>query len=336
MTTEDSAKSPQLDPQLAAELHTDLAAVENIIQESVHCDVALLHDASRHLVDAGGKRHRPLLTLLAARFGEHTDPDVLRAAAAVELVHMAALCHDDVMDEAPLRRGVPSVNARWGDDVALLAGDYLFSRSFLLMAALPSLPARLEVGTFAELVTGQIREMDGPGPDDDPLDHYLAVVSEKTASLMRTCVRIGALTAAAADAHVTALAEYGTLLGIAFQMSDDLLDVTGRKASSGKTPGTDLDQGVTSLPVLYALQGTDAESRRLNELLAPGRKRDGLSGAEREEALALLRAHPSLDRTRKQVWEYAERARAALAPLPDGPAKDGLASLCVAVAERDR
>lgn len=335
VSSEDSAKAPQLDPQLTTELHTDLKAVEQIIRDTVQSDIPLLHDASRHLMDAGGKRHRPLLALLAARFGDHTDPDVLHGAAAVELVHMAALCHDDVMDEAQLRRGVPSVNARWGDDMALLAGDYLFSRSFLLLAALKSLPARLEVNTFSELVTGQVREMTGPGPDDDPFTHYLAVVSEKTASLMRTCVRIGALTSGAEKAYVTALEEYGELLGVAFQISDDLLDVVGKKGKSGKTPGTDLDQGVNSLPVLYATQGTDPESARLRELLAHGRE-GTLGDEERAEALALLREHPALERTRKQLWDYAERARAALEPLPDGPAKDGLASLCVVVAERDR
>jgi heptaprenyl diphosphate synthase len=319
--------------ELAADLHSDLTAVDQIVQDSVKSDVALLHEASRHLMDAGGKRYRPLLTLLAARFGDPSDPDVLRAAAAVELVHLAALYHDDVMDRATLRRGVPSVNAKWNDSVAILAGDFLFSRAFLLLAALPVRAARMEVQTFSSLVAGQIREMDGPADDQDPVDHYLTMVTEKTASLMRSCVRLGALVSGADETAVRALEDFGEALGVAFQVSDDLLDLVGRKEEFGKLPGSDLSKkSVTTLPLLYATQGDDPASTRLRELVA----REDLTADERAEALALLGTHPALDRTREFLRGYAERADAALAPLPEGPAKDGLRAMCTAVVERTR
>ncbi|WP_308416585.1 polyprenyl synthetase family protein [Streptomyces sp. AJS327] len=334
MTNGESAKLTALDPDVTAGLNTDLAAVEQIIRDAVKCDVPLLHEASRHLMDAGGKRHRPLLTLLAARFGNASDPDVLRAAAAVELVHIAALCHDDVLDKAALRRGVPSVNARWGEPVAILTGDFLFSQAFLLLAVVPSQAARLEVNTFAELVTGQFREMAGPAPEEDPLDYYVTMATEKTASLMRSCVRLGALTSGADETAVRALERFGEALGVAFQITDDLLDLSESAQKSGKRPGADLNKNAPALPLLYAVRDTGPASDRLRELLESVPEGNGLDDDAREEALGLLRSHPALDRTREQLETYVQRAKDALAPLPEGPARDGLAAMCVAVAHR--
>ena len=341
MTNGESTQLPSLDPDLTTALNSDLAAVEQIIRDAVKCDVPLLHEASRHLMDAGGKRHRPMLTLLAAHFGNSgdlpgnsSDPDVLRAAAAVELVHIAALCHDDVLDRAALRRGVPSVNARWGEPVAILTGDFLFSQAFLLLAVLPSLTARLEVNTFAELVTGQFREMAGPSSEDDPFDYYVVMATEKTASLMRSCVRLGALTSGADDGTVRVLEEFGDALGVAFQISDDLLDLTDNAKQSGKRPGADLNKGAPALPLLYAVQGNDAASVRLRELLDAAPAGGDLDDRSREEALELLRAHSALDRTREQLERYVDRARTALEPLPDCPARDALSAVCAAVAHR--
>ncbi|WP_201787475.1 polyprenyl synthetase family protein [Wenjunlia vitaminophila] len=333
MTAGTHSGLPTLAEELAVELISDMAAVDQIVQDAVKSDVRLLHDACRHLMDAGGKRYRPMLTLLAARFGDHRDPDVLRAAAAVELVHLAALYHDDVMDKATLRRGVPSVNAKWNDAVAILAGDYLFSQAFLLLAAMHSQPARMEVQTFSLLVAGQFREMSGPEPGTDPVDHYVAMVSDKTASLMRSCLRLGALVARADQEAVHALEAFGQNLGVAFQVSDDLLDLVGKEEEFGKHLGGDLiKKSVTTLPLLYATRGNDPASVRLRELL----ETEELEAEARAEALSLLSAHPALDKTREVLRSYADRASTALDPLPDGPAKDGLRAMCTAVVERTR
>ncbi|MEU2724680.1 polyprenyl synthetase family protein [Streptomyces smyrnaeus] len=332
-----AGQPPLTDQELASALKADLAVVEDLIRDSIHSEAPLLHEASRHLIDAGGKRYRPMLTLLAARFGNPDDPDVLRAAAACELVHAAALCHDDVLDGASLRRGRTSVNARWSDAVAILTGDFLFAQAFLLLATVPQQEARLEVNTFVRLVTGQIREMTGPADGEDPTDYYVTMVSDKTASLLRACVRLGALTSGAGETVVRALEEYGDAFGVAFQISDDLLDLFGQEERSGKRQGTDLLKGAPTLPLLYALSGTGQDSERLREILGPvpgtGR-RTTLTAEERAEATELLRRHPAVERTRERLDAYIARARAALAPLSEGPAKDTLEALCAGVAHR--
>ncbi|WP_245996887.1 polyprenyl synthetase family protein [Streptomyces armeniacus] len=322
---------------LSTELKADLVGVEEIIRESIQSEMSLLHEASRHLMDAGGKRHRPMLTLLAARFGNPAEPDVLRSAAACELVHAAALCHDDVLDGATLRRGRPSVNARWNDAVAMLTGDFLFAQAFLLLARLPTLEARLEVNTFVRLVTGQIREMAGPADDEDPTDYYATMVSEKTASLLTACLRLGALASGADEGSVRALERYGEAFGLAFQISDDLLDLFGEEEKSGKRPGTDLLKGAPTLPLLYALSSPGKDSDRLRDLLgtaAPEGRRTQLTDEECAEAIGLLRHHPAVGRARERLDAYVEEARAALGPLPDGSAKDTLDLLCAGVAHR--
>ncbi|MFG3254480.1 polyprenyl synthetase family protein [Streptomyces sp. NPDC048172] len=328
---------PIADQELATDIKAELVDIEEIIRESIKSEMPLLHEASQHLMDAGGKRHRPMLTLLAARFGDPTGPSVLSTAAACELVHAAALCHDDVLDGATLRRGRPSVNARWNDAVAMLTGDFLFARAFLLLARLPVLEARLEVNTFVRLVTGQIREMTGPAEGEDPAVYYATMVSEKTASLLCACLRLGALTSGAEPEAVQALERYGEAFGLAFQISDDLLDLFGEEEKSGKRPGTDLVQGAPTLPLLYALNSPGEDSDRLRELLGttePGGRRTALGEAECAEAIELLRHHSAVARTRERLDAYVEEARAALAPLPDGPAKDTLDLLCAGVAHR--
>ncbi|MFF2654983.1 polyprenyl synthetase family protein [Streptomyces sp. NPDC058045] len=323
--------------ELGEELTADLAGVEEIIQVSIQSEVPLLHEASRHLMDAGGKRHRPLLTLLAARFGNPAEPDVLRAAASCELVHAAALCHDDVLDNATLRRGRPSVNARWSDEVAMLTGDFLFARSFLLLARLPMLEARLEVNTFVRLVTGAMQEMSGLAPDQDPDDYYATMVSGKTASLLCSCLRLGALTSGADEKYVRELGRYGEAFGLAFQITDDLLDLFGEEEKSGKRPGTDLLKGAPTLPLLYALRGSGEDSDRLRDLLGtaePAGRRSRLTDEECAEAIELLRHHDAVGRTRERLDAHIAQARAALAPLPDGAAKDTLDFLCTGLAHR--
>jgi heptaprenyl diphosphate synthase len=321
------------DAGLEAGVGTILAGVEAELRHTVASADPLVSAAARHLVDAGGKRFRPLLVALAAHFGDPFGSEVVKAAVVVELTHLATLYHDDVMDEASVRRGAPSVNSRWGNVVAILTGDYLFARAADVAAELGPEAVRIQAATFSRLVHGQIAETSGPRDGEEKIRHYLRVIEQKTGSLIATSVRFGGMFGGATPAQVNALAGYGETIGIAFQLSDDLLDIASESEQSGKTPGTDLREGVPTLPVLYA-QATDdgdAASARLREILATGPLTDDALHAE---ALGLLRESPALKRARETVRSYTERARSSLAVLPDQPARRALESLCDFIAER--
>lgn len=322
------------DPALEADLGATLAEMEAIIRVAVTSPDPLVSQAARHLADAGGKRFRPLLVALSAQFGDPKAPEVALAGAVVELTHLATLYHDDVMDEAAMRRGAPSANARWGNSVAILIGDYLFARAADYASELGIDAVRIQSKTFSRLVHGQIAETVGPGPTDDKIDHYLGVVVQKTGSLIAASTRMGAMFAGAPSDQVDQLAAYGETIGIAFQLSDDLLDITSDRSQSGKTPGTDLREGVLTLPVLYAMAADDGDgacARRLREILAGGAVTDDDLHAE---ALALLRASSAMKRARQTVQSYAEQARMALAGLPAVPARSALACLCDYIGDR--
>jgi heptaprenyl diphosphate synthase len=325
------------DPALDSDLRAGLTAVEEGLLEATKSDVPFITDAARHLLQAGGKRFRPLLVMLGAQFGDPYAPGVVPAAVVVELTHLATLYHDDVMDEADARRGVSSANTRWGNSVAVLTGDFLFSRASHILADLGPEAVRVQAESFERLVTGQILETVGPRDGRDPLDHYLEVLAGKTSSLMAVSGRFGAMMSGAGESTVHTLTQYGERIGIAFQLADDVLDIASDHHESGKTPGTDLREGIPTLPVLhvrkqYAQAGgsASADDRRLNELLDGDLTDDGLHA----EALGLLRAHPALEQARRDSLRYAEEARAALGPLPDGSAKQALAGLCDAVVHR--
>jgi heptaprenyl diphosphate synthase len=325
------------DETLEADVQAGLSAVEEGLLEATKSDVPFITDVSRHLLQAGGKRFRPLLVLLGAQFGDRHAPGVVPAAVVVELTHLATLYHDDVMDEAAVRRGVPSANARWGNSVAVLTGDFLFSRASHILADLGPEAVRVQAESFERLVTGQIMETVGPRDGRDPIDHYLDVLAGKTSSLMAVSGRFGAMMSGADESVVSILTQYGERIGIAFQLADDVLDIASDSHESGKTPGTDLREGIPTLPVLYVrrrhAQGLDADSaadRRLNELLDG----DLTDDARHAEALELLRAHPAMAQARRDTVRYADEARAALAPLPDIPAKRALAGLCDVVVHR--
>jgi heptaprenyl diphosphate synthase len=320
------------DPALEAAIVARLADVEARLHEAVYSDDPLVAEAARHLVDAGGKRFRPLLVAIAAQFGDPDRPEITTAAAVVELTHLATLYHDDVMDEADVRRGTVSANSRWGNSVAILVGDLLFARAADLAARLGPEAVRIQAHTFGRLVHGQIAETVGPR-DSDPVAHHLHVVTEKTGSLIATSARFGAMFAGAPPPQVGALARFGEQMGIAFQLSDDLLDIASREQESGKTPGTDLREGVPTLPVLYALASgeRDPDAVRLREILAAGPLTDAALHAE---ALALLRESTALKQARETVRGYAERARTELAGLPSIPALEALETLCDFIADR--
>jgi geranylgeranyl pyrophosphate synthase len=315
------------DPELSHLIKRGLDRVDELMHRELRSDLALTTEIALHLIDAGGKRFRPLFTLLAAQFGDGEAEDVITAAAAVELIHLATLYHDDVMDEAPMRRGAASANARWHNSVAILAGDYLFAHASRLVAGLGPDAVRITAETFAELVTGQMRETVGTADGVDPVAHYLRVVGEKTGSLIATAGRFGAMFAGAPADQVAALSRYGKHIGVAFQISDDVIDIASPAGESGKTPGTDLREGVRTLPMLYALAG---DCGRLAELLAGPITDDALV----DEALALLRESSGLARTRHKLAEVADAARAELATLPRTAATEALESLTHFVVER--
>jgi geranylgeranyl pyrophosphate synthase len=316
------------EPALAAAVRRGLGRVETLLHDELRSELDFITQAALHLVDAGGKRFRPLFTLLAAQFGDGDSDEVMRAAAVVELVHLATLYHDDVMDEATMRRGAVSANARWDNTIAILTGDYLFAHASRLVADLGPEAVRIIARTFAKLVTGQMQESVGPEPGVDPVEHYLRVVAGKTGSLIATAGRFGAMFAGLPADQVQALARYGELVGMAFQISDDVIDIASLATESGKTPGTDLREGVRTLPVLYAL--ADAPSGRLADLLAGPIGSDDLV----DEALTLLRGSSGLHQARETVVSFAEQARAELAVLPAAPAAQALHSLTRYVVER--
>jgi heptaprenyl diphosphate synthase len=280
---------------------------------------------------AGGKRFRPLLVLLAAETGTHPEAEeVHTAACVVELTHVASLYHDDVMDEAALRRGADTANARWDNHVAILTGDFLFGRSSELTADLGPQAVRIQAQTFTRLVEGQILETVKPEPGENPLEHYLDVVAGKTGSLIATSARYGAMFGGARPEVVEALSAYGEIVGSAFQLSDDILDIASESDTSGKTPGTDLREGVPTLPVLMAQASTDPADARLLELLSQPLTDDDLHA----EALDLLRAHPAMDRARAYVLDQATQAKKLLEVLDPGPVRTALESFADIVATR--
>jgi len=315
------------DPALQASVAAGLAKVEDRLREVVRSSHPLLSEAAAHLVEAGGKRFRPLLALVAGSFGDVDRLEVVDAAVVVELTHLATLYHDDVMDEAAVRRGAASANARWTNTVAILTGDYLFARASDLTAGLGTEATHLQSRTFARLVEGQIAETAGPAEGADPVAHHLKVLADKTASLISTSARLGAMMAGAAPDVVETLASYGEVIGVAFQLSDDLIDVLSETGQSGKTPGTDLREGIATLPVLLAREEGD---RTLLDVL----EADLSSDAALAEALRLLRAHPSMERARARLEAYADEARSIAQSLPEGPPRDALVALTDYVLER--
>ncbi len=322
---------PVVDPGLADRLQERLIHVETALSGHVQSRAPFVSEAASHLLDAGGKRFRPLLVLLAAEAGSHPHvDDVITAACVVELTHLASLYHDDVMDEAALRRGADSANARWDNHIAILTGDFLFSKSSELTAELGAEAVKIQAQTFSRLVEGQIMETQKPIAGEDPLEHYLDVVAGKTGSLIATSARYGAIFGGATAEVTAALTAYGEIVGAAFQLSDDILDIASDTDESGKTPGTDLREGVPTLPVLMAQATADPADARLLELLQSDLTEDDLLA----ETLSLLRPHPAMAQARDYVVAQASEAKALLVALPEGPVRSALEDFADLVAFR--
>ncbi|MEU0089651.1 polyprenyl synthetase family protein [Kribbella sp. NPDC006257] len=311
-----------------------MESVERALADSARSEAPFVTEAAQHVMFAGGKRFRPLLALLGAEFGpEPAAAEVVDAAVVVELTHVATLYHDDVMDEAALRRGSSTANARWDNSVAILTGDWLFARASDLVASLGPEAVRIQARTFGRLVEGQIRETLGVTEGQDPLAHYLSVVADKTGSLIATSVLFGARFAGAPEETQETLRAFGEEIGVAFQLADDILDVTSESGQSGKTPGTDLREGVPTLPVLiFRAQAdpSDPADARLAELLDS----DLTDDTRLAETLAVLRDHPSLRQAEDDVRRRADDARKLLEDLPEGSARAALESLCDLVVTR--
>jgi heptaprenyl diphosphate synthase len=313
----------------AAGVRDQLEVIEAELVEAAEAGTPMVTEAARHVIAAGGKRFRPMLVVLGSRFGEAAPAgDVVKAALVVELTHVASLYHDDVMDEAGLRRGSLSANARWGNTVAILVGDFLFARASDIVSELGPEFVQIQARTFSRLVHGQIAETVGPGPQQDPLEHYLEVVADKTGSLIATSALFGSKIAGAEPSVQQTLRDFGEAIGIVFQLSDDIIDVTSDE--TGKTPGTDLREGIPTLPTLLARRSTDPADARLLELLDSDLHDDQALA----EALGLLRRHRSIEQSREEVRQRAESARALLDPLPPSPARDALEELCDTVVTR--
>lgn len=314
----------------------DRALSQKIDEGLERVEAALGHEArfadpiadvtARYLLNAGGKRVRPILTLLASQLGDGAVPDVITAATAIEITHLASLYHDDVMDEADLRRGVPSAHTVWGNSVAILAGDLLFARASQLIARLGERAIQLQADTFERLVLGQLRETVGPQPGDDPIEHYLGVLTDKTGSLIATAAEMGAMFGGADDDIVEAVRDYGEKIGVVFQLVDDVIDLAPDSDQTGKTPGTDLRAGVVTLPLLKL------KERAVNDpaaaLLVEQIEQEVVeASADDPKALAVieqLRAHPVTEETFQAAGDWAAAAVAALTPLPAGPVKKAL------------
>ena len=321
---------PGIAPGLEAELQEGMAKVESLLLSHIQGDYPLVEETSRHLVAAGGKRLRPLLTLLASHYGDKNRFGVIESAVVCELTHVATLYHDDVMDEASLRRGVESANNRWGNTVAILTGDYLFAKVSALLADIGPEAVRLQSSTFERLVIGQIMETQGPQNGEEPLAHYLKVVADKTGSLIAASARFGAMVSGAPDEIKETLTVFGEKVGIAFQLADDVIDIASESHQSGKTPGTDLREGVPTLVTLNVMKSLRAEDRELRSLLAAPIKDEVVVA----QVLRELRTHPALEESREQLQQIARDARIALGPLPANDVTGALFSLCDAIIDR--
>jgi len=317
---------------IEASVRAGLERVEAALRDAVATADPFVQEAAGYLVRAGGKRFRPTLVLLSAHLGDPARPKVTGAAAAIELTHLSTLYHDDVMDEAQVRRGARSANARYDNKIAILTGDYLFARASELTADLGTEPTRILAHAITRLVQGQIRDVRGPLEGQDPVDHYLGVLHDKTGALIAAACHLGAQLAGAPGEFVRALTEYGERIGVAFQLGDDLLDITAQTSIAGKQPGTDLRAGIRTLPVLYLLRAGGQEADRLASLL---RRPDQPGSATVEEALTLLRTSPALTEAREAAEAEVARAKAALQVLPDGPARLALEAVADQVFDRD-
>lgn len=313
-----------------------LAQVDRNLALELTITDALVDAASRYLYEAGGKRIRPLLALLSAQLGAGVTPEVVQVATALEITHLGSLYHDDVMDAAEKRRGVPSAQTVWGNNIAILTGDLLFSRASQIMAKLGDRAIHLQADTFERLVLGQMHETLGPQEGDDPVEFYLQVLSDKTGSLIAAAAQAGVIFSDGPREYEDALSQFGEKAGVAFQLLDDVIDLSADPDETGKVPGTDLRAGVPTMPYLLLGQRGDDPSVALRARIDAGVTdiAEGGDPAGLDADLAELREHEATAATRELANAWSRDAVAALDPLPDGPVREGLTRFAQAVADR--
>ncbi|GAA4677556.1 polyprenyl synthetase family protein [Frondihabitans cladoniiphilus] len=326
--------------RFVAAIDAGLDRVEDGLLTEIAFGDDLADVTSRYLFSAGGKRIRPTLALLIAQLGEGATPAVVSAAEAVEITHLASLYHDDVMDEATMRRGVPSAQATWGNTVAILTGDLLFARASTIVADLGEDAIRLQAQTFERLCLGQLHETIGPRPEDDPIAHYIDVLADKTGSLISMAAKVGVMFSGAPSEFLGPVAAFGEKIGIAFQLIDDVIDLSPSSDETGKKAGTDLLAGVATLPLLYLRQEaqTDVDAAALlseiEATVAVSVAGGHVSDDDLADTVRQLREHDVTARTHAEARRWAADAVAAIAPLPQGPVKKALTRFADRVVER--
>lgn len=309
----------------AAAVEEGLGQVESRLVEQLRFTDPIADATARYLFEAGGKRVRPALALLTAQLGDGGTDEVIVAAQAIEMTHLASLYHDDVMDEADLRRGVSSAHVVWSNSVAILTGDLLFARAAKLIAGLGEAVTRLQSDTFERLCLGQLHETIGPQPGEDPIEHYLQVIADKTGSLIATAAHLGVMLSNAPHEFEEPVTEYGEKIGVAFQLVDDVIDLSD--GDTGKTPGTDIRAGVVTLPMLYLKREAEGDSDAaslVGRLLRGADTDPGTPLPDFDEAIARLREHAVTQRVIDDARLWAREGIAALEPLPEGPVKRAL------------
>jgi heptaprenyl diphosphate synthase len=318
------------DATLESDVRMRLDQVEEALEKSVQIEASgMLTETSSYLIAAGGKRFRAMLVLLAGYFGDPADPRLVPGSVSIELVHLATLYHDDVIDEADARRGAPSANMRWDNTVAILTGDFLFARASEISTELGTEICRLLARTIAVLCDGQIREVSSSAQVEQTVASYLEIIRRKTASLIATSCRLGGVLSDADPEHVDVLEEFGGALGMAYQLSDDIMDITASQLELGKEPGQDLREGVYTLPVLHALAHDD-QREELARILSHGAP----DGEMLDRALEIVRSGGAVDMARAAVTEQVRLATGLALRLPDGPARHALIQLAKFLAAR--
>lgn len=317
------------DKKLLAAIEDRMAEVETRILAATSHTESMVASMASHLARAGGKRMRPVLVLLTSHLGNPNNDSVLDAAVVMEITHLATLYHDDVMDQAAKRRGVDTAHLVWGNNVAILTGDLLFARASNIVSGLGEEALKLQAQVFEQLVLGQLHETIGPSAEQDPLEHYLEVLRDKTGSLIALSARLGAMLSGADPSYQSPLQLFGERVGVAFQLVDDIIDIESSDEQSGKVSGTDLLAGVPTLPVLLLKNYSDAESQALLSEID-----SGLTLEKLPEVLSRLRVHPVMAEAKAETVSWAMRAVEAIAPLPDGSVKSALEAFAKAVVDR--
>lgn len=327
------------DKMHAKKLEKEMVEVESLLRGHLEFASPVADAPARYLAEAGGKRIRPLLTLLTSELGDGPNPTVKRAAVAIELTHLASLYHDDVMDEASLRRGVPAAHTVWSNSVAILAGDLLFARASSLVSGMGEEAILLQARTFERLCLGQLHETVGPNDGDDPIQHYMQVLADKTGALIATAARMGVMFGGANPEYADMVMEYGEKIGVAFQLIDDVLDLSVAKEQTGKLAGTDLRAGVATLPVLLLRQRAESDKAAKDLLVrideGAARINAGEPATLLDREVQELREHAVTQETYEAAKQWASDAVAAISPLPKSIVKDALERLAESIVTRE-